>query len=109
MGRRRSLQQIQELEFLNIGEVTILTGVRQSTLKFYCEIGILPFYQAGTGLNRKFNRVEVIGRLDEITALKNKHYSVEDIVQFFKTKDAATTEKTTASTAKSTKKETATA
>jgi DNA-binding transcriptional MerR regulator len=100
MGRKRSLQQIQQLDFLNIGEVHMLTGVRQSTLKFYCEIGILPFEQAGAGLNRKFNRVETLKRLDEISELKGKHLSIENIVDFFKKKDSKVT-----SGAKASKKE----
>lgn len=93
MGRKRTLAQIQELEFINIGELAALCEVvfgtkdkfRQSTLKFYCEIGILPFYQAGVGLNRKFNRLEAVDRLKLIDELKTeKHFSIEDIIAYFK-------------------------
>lgn len=88
MGRKRSLQQIQQLDYLNIGEVHTLTGVRQSTLKYYCEIGILPFTQSGSGLNRKFPRIETLERLDQIADLKKRHFTIENIVDFFKKKDA---------------------
>jgi DNA-binding transcriptional MerR regulator len=85
MGRKRSLDQILDLTYINIGELSLISGVRQSTLKFYCEIEILPFEQAGIGLNRKFNRVNALSRLKEIEDLKNdKHFSIEDIVTFYK-------------------------
>jgi DNA-binding transcriptional MerR regulator len=95
MGRKRTLQQIIKLDKINIGELATLCidvfstddKFRQSTLKFYCEVGILPFLQAGPGLNRKFDRVEAIKRLKLIDELKTeKHFSIEDIVSYFKKK-----------------------
>lgn len=96
MGRKRTLTQIVKLEFINIGELATLCEdvfnstdkFRQSTLKFYCEMGILPFHQAGAGLNRKFNRAEALKRLKEIDTLKHqKHFTIDDIVQYFKKKE----------------------
>lgn len=87
MGRKRTLKQIEVLDYLNIGEVHTLTGVRQSTLKFFCEIGILPFKQSGVGLNRKFARIETLARLEEIAELKKKHLTIENIIDYFKKKE----------------------
>jgi DNA-binding transcriptional MerR regulator len=102
MGRKRTLQQITELEYINIGELAELCmdifghddkkkpKFRQSTLKFYCEIGILTFIQAGPGLNRKFKRNDAIERLKVIDELKNKkHFSIDDIVAYFKKHNSA--------------------
>jgi hypothetical protein len=98
MGRKRTLQQIMKLEKINIGELATLCEeifnskdkFRQSTLKFYCEVGILPFHQAGPGLNQKFDREEAVTRLKLIDELKTeKHFSIEDIVTFFKKADKA--------------------
>jgi len=37
---------------LTIGELAEVFGVRQTTLKYYTELGILPFSQAGERLKR---------------------------------------------------------
>ena len=45
MSRQRSMEAILASEYVTIGELTRLTGVRYSTLKFYTEEGFLPFEQ----------------------------------------------------------------
>ena len=90
MGRKRTLNEIKQLDYISIGELTILCdeeftaeSVRQSTLKFYCEQNILPFVQKGEGLARRFNRDQAIKRIKEIRQLASKHFSIEDIVTYF--------------------------
>ena len=46
MSRQRSMEVIEQSEYVTIGELVRLTGVRYSTLKFYTEEGMLPFEQA---------------------------------------------------------------
>ena len=58
--------------FLSIGELAKVSGVRQSTLKYYTEIGILPFTQEGERLLRKYKKDEALQRLSEIQKLKEK-------------------------------------
>lgn len=70
-------------DFLSIGELAKVSGVRQSTLKFYTEIGILPFDQAGERLIRKYNKDNALKRLDEIKKLKEKRKTVKEIVDYF--------------------------
>ena len=53
MSRQRSMEVIEQSEYVTIGELVRLTGVRYSTLKFYTEEGMLPFEQAEENLPRR--------------------------------------------------------
>lgn len=66
--------------FLSIGELAKISGVRQSTLKYYTEIGILPFTQEGERLLRKYKKDEILKRLSEIQKLKEKRLTIKEIV-----------------------------
>jgi DNA-binding transcriptional MerR regulator len=68
---------------LSIGELAKISGYRQSTLKFYTEIGILPFDQAGERLIRKYNKDGALKRLREIRELKDKKMTINEIVEYF--------------------------
>ena len=46
MSRQRSMEVIEQAEYVTIGELVRLTAVCYSTLKFYTEEGMLPFEQA---------------------------------------------------------------
>ena len=50
MSRQRSMEVIEQAEYVTIGELVRLTAVRYSTLKFYTEEGMLPFEQAEENL-----------------------------------------------------------
>ena len=69
---------------LSIGELAKVSGVRQSTLKYYTEIGILSFDQDGEKLIRKYNKDDALKRLDEIRKLKEKRLTIKEIVDYFK-------------------------
>ena len=43
MSRKRTMEAIEASEFVTVGELVRLTGVRYSTLKYYTQEGILPF------------------------------------------------------------------
>ena len=68
---------------LSIGELAKVSGVRQSTLKYYTEIGILPFDQDGERLIRKYKKDEALKRLEEIKKLKEKRMTIKEIVEYF--------------------------
>jgi len=68
---------------LSIGELAKVSGVRQSTLKYYTEIGILPFEQAGERLIRKYKKDEALKRLEEIKKLKEKRMTIKEIINCF--------------------------
>ena len=79
MSRQRSLEVIQQAEYVTIGELVRLTGVRYSTLKFYTEEGLLPFEQAEENLTRRYRRQESLQRIQEIRALRAAGRSVPNI------------------------------
>jgi len=70
----------------SIGELAKVSGVRQSTLKYYTEIGILPFSQDGERLIRKYKKDEALKRLEEIKKLKEKRLTIREIVEHFNAK-----------------------
>jgi DNA-binding transcriptional MerR regulator len=69
---------------LSIGELAKVSGVRQSTLKYYTEIGILPFSQDGERLIRRYKKDESLKRLDEIMKLKERRMTIKEITGHFK-------------------------
>lgn len=79
MSRQRSLDVIQNSEYVTIGELVRLTSVRYSTLKYYTEEGILPFEQAEEKLTRRYNRIESINRILLIRDLRNNGKTISDI------------------------------
>ena len=70
-------------DILSIGELAKVSGVRQSTLKYYTEIGILPFAQDGERLIRRYKKDEALKRLKDIKKLKEKRLTIKKIVQYF--------------------------
>ena len=68
---------------LTIGELAEVSGIRQTTLKYYTELGILPFSQAGERLTRKYTEREALERLDKIKELKKKRLTIKEIIEHF--------------------------
>jgi len=68
---------------LTIGELAEVSGIRQTTIKYYTEIGILPFNQDGKRLTRKYNKEEALERLEKIKELKEKRLTIKEIVDHF--------------------------
>ena len=60
-----------------------VSGIRQTTLKYYTELGILPFNQEGERLTRKYNKEEALERLEKIKELKEKRLTIKEIVDHF--------------------------
>lgn len=76
MSRQRSLESIEQAEYVTIGELVRLTGVRYSTLKFYTEENMLPFEQAEEKLTRRYRRAESVQRILYIMDLREQGYSI---------------------------------
>jgi len=68
---------------LTIGELAEVSGTRLTTLKYYTELGILPFSQDGKRLTRKYKKEEVLNRLEEIKKLKEKRLTIKEIIDHF--------------------------
>jgi len=74
---------IENNNFLTIGKLAEVSGTRQTTIKYYTEIGILPFRQEGERLTRKYNKEEALKRLKEIKKLKEKRLTIKEIIDYF--------------------------
>lgn len=68
---------------LTIGELAEVSGIRLTTLKYYTELGILPFSQDGERLTRKYNEEEALKKLNEIKKLKEKRLTIKEIIDHF--------------------------
>ena len=64
MARQRPLEVIERAEFVTVGELVRLTGMRYSTLKFYTEEGLLSFRQEEANLTRRYPRLETLARIE---------------------------------------------
>lgn len=79
MSRQRSMEVIEQAEYVTIGELVRLTAVRYSTLKFYTEEGMLPFEQAEENLTRRYRRVESLERIAQIRRLREQKKTLPEI------------------------------
>jgi len=68
---------------LTIGKLAEVSGIRLTTLKYYTELGILPFNQAEKRLTRKYNKEEALERLGKIKELKEKRLTIKEIIVYF--------------------------
>jgi len=74
---------IEKNNVLTIGELAEVSGTRLTTLKYYTELGILPFSQEGERLTRKYTEGEALERLEKIKELKEKRLTIKEIVDHF--------------------------
>jgi len=74
---------IEKNEVLTIGELAEVSGIRLTTLKYYTELGILPFNQGGERLTRKYKKEEALERLGKIKELKEKRLTIKEMVEHF--------------------------
>ncbi|HIU15866.1 MAG TPA: MerR family transcriptional regulator [Candidatus Ventricola intestinavium] len=79
MSRQRKMEVIEQAEYVTIGELVRLTGVRYSTLKFYTEEGLLHFEQAEENLTRRYRRQESVVRITLIRSLRAEGKSIPEI------------------------------
>jgi len=73
------METISIAQYVTIGELVRLTGVRYSTLKFYTEEGLLPFEQAAENLTRRYLREPALERIHLIMKLKENGMTILEI------------------------------
>jgi DNA-binding transcriptional MerR regulator len=74
---------IEKNNVLTIGELAEVCGIRLTTLKYYTELGILPFSQEGKRLTRKYKEGKALERLEKIKELKEKRLTIKEIIDHF--------------------------
>ena len=78
--RKRTIDEIKKRELLKMSELAELNGVRYSTIKYYSELGLLPFEQQGKRLAKYYPAKEASQRLKEILKLRGKGQSIPEII-----------------------------
>lgn len=81
--RKRTIDEIKQREFLKMSELAELNGVRYSTIKFYSELGLLPFEQKGKRLAKYYPAKEASQRVKEILKLREKGQTIPEIINGF--------------------------
>ena len=84
MSRQRSMETIEKSEYVTIGELVRLTGVRYSTLKFYTEEGMLHFEQAEENLTRRYKREESVESITYIRQMREQKITIPEIKAILK-------------------------
>ncbi|WHY74747.1 MerR family transcriptional regulator [Fictibacillus enclensis] len=79
MGRRRSLDDILQSEYVSIGELARITDSRYSTLKYYTEANLITFEQQDENLTRRYPREASVQRIETIKRLKKSGMSISEI------------------------------
>lgn len=83
MPTKRNLEQIKQRELLKLSELAELAGVRYSTIKYYSELGLLPYEQRGKRLAKYYPRIEATQRVKEILKLRGQSKTLTDIISYF--------------------------
>jgi len=83
MPTKRNLEQIKQRELLKLSELAELAGVRYSTIKYYSELGLLPYEQRGKRLAKHYPRIEATRRVKEILKLRGQGKTLTDIISYF--------------------------
>jgi len=81
--RKRTIDEIKKREFLKMSELAELNGVRYSTIKFYSELGLLPFEQKGEKLAKHYPIKKASQRLKEILKMRKQGKTIPDIINHF--------------------------
>lgn len=89
MSRRRSWEVISTADYVTIGEIVQLSGLRYSTLKHYTEEGMLPFLPTETKLTRRYPRQASLDRLQEIRRRREAGESILEIKTHLETQALA--------------------
>lgn len=87
MSRQRSMEAILASEYVTIGELVRLTGIRYSTLKFYTEEGFLPFVQEDANLTRRYPREKTVARIAYIKSLRDQKKTIPQIREILQERD----------------------
>ena len=84
MSRQRTMEAIENSEYVTIGELVRLTGTRYSTLKYYTEENMLPFEQTEAHLTRRYRRGDSVKRIHYIKELREQGKNIPEIKELLK-------------------------
>ena len=76
-------RDIKKEEYVRQSELAELNNIRPSTVKYYSELGLLPYKQHGEGLSKFYHREDSTKRLKEILELKGQGKSITEIISYY--------------------------
>jgi DNA-binding transcriptional MerR regulator len=83
MPKKRTLEEIKQRDYLKMSELAELNEVRYSTVKYYSELGLLPYEQQGERLAKYYPTKEASQRLKEIIKMRDKGKTIPEIINHF--------------------------
>lgn len=83
MQVKRDIEEIKNEEYVRQSELAELNDIRPSTVKYYSELGLLPYKQQAEGLSKFYHREDSSKRLQEILELKEKGKSISEIISYY--------------------------
>lgn len=81
---------MSKLMYLKKSDLADLNKVRNSTIKYYSELGLLPFKQEGKGSARHYPVKEASKRLQTILKMRKQGKSVDEILDVYEPEPALT-------------------
>jgi len=81
---KRTPEQLEQLEYLKMSELAEYCGVRYSTVKYYSELGLLPYEQRGARLAKYYPKEEAGKRLTNILDMRKEGKTVPEIIDYFR-------------------------
>lgn len=85
--RKRTIEEIKQKDFLKMSELSELCGVRYSTIKFYSELGLLPYEQMGKRLAKYYPAKEASQRVKQILKLRDRGLSIAEVISYLISKN----------------------
>lgn len=79
--------QTKQPELVKVSKLAEISKIRSSTIKFYSDLGLLPYEQGGERLAKRYPVKQANNRLKEIMQLKDKGKSVAEITKLLKNKN----------------------
>lgn len=83
MQVKRDIEEIKNEEYIRQSELAELNDIRPSTVKYYSELGLLPYKQQAEGLSKFYHREDSSKRLKEILELKKQGKTVTEIISYY--------------------------
>ena len=81
--RKRTIDELKKRDLLQLSELAELCGVRYSTIKYYSELGLIPFEQKDKRLAKYYPNKEASQRLKEILKMRDKGDTIPEIINHF--------------------------
>ncbi len=68
---------------IDLWDLAELCGVRYRTIKYYSELGLLPYEQRGERLAKYYPAKEASQRIREILKMREKGKTIPEIINYF--------------------------